>query len=120
LDLFECELAGLIAVVKIGGGVRKLVSCIDQLRFERGAAVEQIFRELGEFVCPVVSRVLDDPLANFKCEVQSPKRCVTNFKIFHDPQRMQVVIEKQSMLTHDRVEGTLSRMAERWMPDVVR
>ena len=47
-DQFEIQQVRFVAVVEVGGVVGNLVDEIDQLRFERRALVEQIFRERPE------------------------------------------------------------------------
>src|SRR3954464_11485165 len=63
--------------------------------------------------------MLDDPFANFKGKIQSAKSGITQFKVFDYAQRVQVVVERQTVLAHGVVEGALACMAERRMSDVM-
>ena len=70
-------------------------------------------------VCVVIVRVLNDALAYFEGQIQASECGVSLFEIFDDAQGVKIVIERESVLTHSRVEGLLSRVAERRMADVV-
>jgi len=48
-NLLECEQVRFIAVVEVSGVVTDLIGEIDELGFERGALVEQIFRQFPMF-----------------------------------------------------------------------
>src|ERR1700680_243788 len=67
----------------------------------------------------VVFGVLDDALADFEGEVQSAKGRVSHLKVFHDAQRVQVVVEEKTLCAHGGVERLLSRMPEWGMADVM-
>ena len=64
--------------------------------------------------------MLDDALADFKRQIQSAKRGVVEFEIFHNAQRMQVVIERKPVLAHGGVERFFSGVAERRVAKIVR
>src|SRR5580693_1233332 len=64
--------------------------------------------------------MLDDAFADLEGQIQSPKRGVVVFEIFHNAQRMQVVIERKPVLAHGRVERLFSRVSKGRMSEVVR
>src|ERR1700730_12582270 len=63
--------------------------------------------------------MLDDALAHFESQVEPAECVITQLKVFHDAQSVQVMVEKIPMLTHGHVEGILSRVAKRRMADVM-
>ena len=63
--------------------------------------------------------MLDDAFTDFEGQIQSAKRGVPEFEIFDDAERVQVVIEGQSVLAHGGVESFFSGVAEGRMADVV-
>src|SRR5277367_3135311 len=63
--------------------------------------------------------MLDDSLAHLKRQIQSTKCGVPQLEILGNSQRMQIVIERRSMLPHRGIECFLPRMSERRMPNVV-
>ena len=63
--------------------------------------------------------MLDDAFTHFKREIQSSKAGVADFEILDDPQGMQIVVEKESVLPHGGVERLFSGVAEGRMSDVV-
>src|SRR5580704_12626565 len=63
--------------------------------------------------------MLDDPLAHLKRQVQSRMIGIPLLKLLHDPQRVQVVIEAPAVPLHQLIQLPLSRVTERWMPDVM-
>jgi hypothetical protein len=67
----------------------------------------------------VVVRMLDDSLANFEGEVQAPEGGIALLEIFDDAERVQVVVEEESMLAHGGVERLFSGVAEGRVADVV-
>src|SRR5579862_7244715 len=67
----------------------------------------------------VVMRMLDDPLADLKRQVEPAKRRISQFEVFHDAERVQIVVKRKSVFAHRGVESLLARMAKRWMSHVV-
>ena len=63
--------------------------------------------------------MLDDPLANFKCEVQSGKVQISLFELLHDSKRMQVVIEAISVVPHQFIQARFAGMPKWGMADVM-
>jgi hypothetical protein len=63
--------------------------------------------------------MLDDPFANTQRQIQPTMCRVTLFKMCHDPQRMQIVIEAPSVLSQAPVESPLPRMSKRRMADIM-
>jgi hypothetical protein len=63
--------------------------------------------------------VLDDALAHLERKVQPGMRDVTPLKAFHDSQRVQVVVEAQSVLLHKGIQRLFAGMSEWRMADVV-
>lgn len=45
--------------------------------------------------------------------------CVSLFKVFHDSQRMKVVVKAQPILLQAAVQRPLTCVSERWMSDIV-
>ena len=64
-------------------------------------------------------RMLDDAFSNFKSEVEPAKAGIAQFEILHDPERMQVVVERIAVFAHCSVERLLSSMPKRRMTYVV-
>ena len=62
--------------------------------FERWVLVEKILSQVGVLGRIVGTRVLDDAFTHFESEIQSSKGSVALLEIFHNAQRVQVVIEK--------------------------
>ena len=117
--LFQRQQVGFVAVIEIGGVVGNFVGQIDELGFERRPLVEQVLSQFGKLVRRIVVRVLDDAFAHFKGKVQAAKAGVADFEILDDAQRVQIVIEEQSMLSHGGVQRFFSGVAKGRMPDVV-
>ena len=67
----------------------------------------------------VIARMFDDPFAHFKRQVEPCEPKVTVLELFHDPQRMEIVIESPPVGVHQLVQLPLSRMAKRRMSDIV-
>ena len=63
--------------------------------------------------------MFDDAFADFEGQVQAAKCSVANLKIFDDAQRVEIVVEEESLLPHDRVQSLLACVPERRMPDVM-
>ena len=63
--------------------------------------------------------MLDDALANFKGEIQTPKIEVPLLELFDDPQRMQIVIETAALFAHQFVKFAFAGVAEWRMTDVM-
>src|ERR1700733_11679352 len=75
------EQARLHTVVKVCRKVSDLVGEIDQLRFERRPLIKKIFCEFRMLVDLVITRVLDDALANAECEIESTMRGVALLEV---------------------------------------
>src|SRR6266550_264017 len=67
----------------------------------------------------VVFGMLNDALADFEGEIQPAKGSVAYLKVFHDAQRVQVVVEEKTLGAHGGVERLLSRVPEGGMADVM-
>jgi hypothetical protein len=63
--------------------------------------------------------MFDDPFADTEREIESRKGDIALLEHSDNAKRVQVVIEAQTMPAHGFVEGPLTRVAERWMADVV-
>ena len=118
-DLLQRKQACLVAVIEVGGGVGDFVGEIDELRFERRAAIQQILGQLRVLFGTVIVGMLDDAFAHFKGEIEAAKGGVAQLEIFDDAQSVQVVIEEKTVLAHGVVEGFFAGMPERGMADVV-
>ena len=92
-DLLEAQKPCLKAIVQICSVVREFISDIDELRLQRRAHIEKIFRKLRKFAGLVIPRVLDNSLAHLKGKIQPTKCCVSQLKVFHDAQCMEIMIE---------------------------
>src|SRR5579872_28477 len=110
---------GLVAIVEIGRAVSDFVSHVDKLCLQRRTKFEQVFSQLWMLPSLIIMRVFDDALANFECKVESAKGCIAQLEVFHDAQRVQVVIEKISVLAHRNVERFFSGMPEWGMTHIV-
>jgi len=117
--LLDCEQAGFVTVVEISGVVADFVGEVDQLRFEGWALIQKILGEFGMICRLVVVRMLDDAFADFESQIESAEGGVAQFEVFDDTERVQVVVEGKSMLTHGCVESLFSGVAEGRMADVV-
>ena len=89
------------------------------MRFERRTLFEEVLREFGMIVRFVVVRVLDDAFANFEGKIQSAKGGVAEFEIFDDAERVQIVVERKSVLAHRGIKSFFAGMAKGWMADIV-
>ena len=67
----------------------------------------------------VVVRVLDDALAHLEGQVETAELGVAKLEVFDDAQRLQVVVEELAVTLHAGIEGALSGVPERRMPDVM-
>src|ERR1700722_7941336 len=67
----------------------------------------------------VVTRVFDDALALFKGEIESAEGGVAKLEIFDNAQRVQIVVERKSVLLHCCVERFFTGMSKRRMAKVV-
>jgi hypothetical protein len=109
----------LVAIIQIGGIVGDFVGEIDELRFERRALIEQVFREFRMVFLRVIARVLDDAFTYLECQIQAGKRGIALLEIFDDAERVQVVIEREAVLAHTGVERLFSSVPEGGVTDVV-
>ncbi len=110
---------GFVAVIEVGGVVSNLVGQVDQLGLKRRPLIEQILSQFGKLAGGVVVRVLDDAFPHFKRQVQAAKTSIAHLKILDDTQRVQVVIEEGSMLSHSCVQSFFAGMAKGRMSNVV-
>src|SRR5579872_3989519 len=118
-ERLQIEQSRLKSIVQIGRVVRNLVHPIDQLRLERRPLIEQIFRELRELFRRIVPRMLHNPLANLKREIQPGEIKIALLKLLHDSQRVQIMIEISGMLPHPRIEPAFACMPKWRMPNIV-
>src|ERR1700730_7806425 len=63
--------------------------------------------------------MLDDAFAHLERKVEAGEIQIALLKLFHNPQRVQVVIERSAVGAHERVQLSLSSMSKWGMPDVV-
>src|SRR3954452_2659859 len=63
--------------------------------------------------------MFDDAFADTEREIESRKGDIALLEDSDNAQRVQVVIEAQAMRLHGFVECALTRVAERWMADIV-
>jgi hypothetical protein len=118
-DVIDVEQSGLYTVVEVGGEVGDLVGEIDQLGFERGTLVEQIGRELWMLLGAVITRVLNDALADPKGEIEATMGGVTLLEVFNDAEGVDVVIEGATVTAETGVQSAFASMAKGGMADVM-
>src|SRR5260221_1330466 len=111
-DLLNREQPGFVAIVEVGGVVGNFVSQIDELCFERRTLIEHVLVKLRMLPGSVIVRVLNDALADFKCQIQPAESGITKFEIFDDSERVQIVIEGKPVLAHGGVERLFSPVAK--------
>src|ERR1700733_15617139 len=109
----------LASIIQIGRVVGDLVSQIDQLRFQRRPQIEQILRQFRMLASIVIVRVLDNPFAYLKGQIEAAKSGVAKLEVFSNSQRVQIVVEKESMLPHRCIQRLLPGMPKRRMPNVM-
>src|SRR5258708_4336458 len=63
--------------------------------------------------------MLQDALSGFEAEIQSVERTIALFQLVHHPERLKVMLEPAER-PHALVQGILTRMSERRVPQVVR
>src|SRR4029077_6089103 len=80
-NLLDREQPRFVAIVEVGGVVGNLVGQVDKLRFERRLLIEQILGKFRMLPSIVIVRVLDDALADFKCQIQPAESGVTQFEV---------------------------------------
>ncbi len=118
--LLDRQNAGVQPVVEIGGQIGDLVGQVDQLRLKRRKRVKKILGQFGVIRSGVVARVLHDALAHCERQIQSAERRVPFLKPCHDAQRVQIVVEAQTVSPQRAVERLFSGVPKGRMPDVVR
>src|SRR5262245_50971888 len=67
----------------------------------------------------VITRVLDDALADLERQVQAGKGRISLFELLHNAQRVKIVIKRKPVFAHLVVKRLLPGVTEGWMPDVV-
>ena len=67
----------------------------------------------------VVARMLDDPFTHSERKVQPAMGCVALLEVLDDAQRMQIVVEAESVPLKAGVQRALAGVAERRMSNVV-
>src|ERR1700750_2066171 len=67
----------------------------------------------------VIARVLDNPLSHAARKIQSAMCRIALLEVFHDAQRMKVMIKAQSMPLEATIQGSFTRMSKRRMPNVM-
>jgi hypothetical protein len=63
--------------------------------------------------------VLDDPFANPERQVEAAVLRIAEFKVLYDPQRVQIVVETQTVPLQALIQGPFPGMAEGRMADIV-
>ena len=115
----EVKQIGFERVVEVSGVVGDFVDPVDELCFERGAEVEFILGEIGNFRFRIVVRMFDDAFADFKCEIQALEGKVAVLEMFNDAKGVEIVIESAAVFLHELVELALAGVTERRMADVM-
>src|ERR1700740_796620 len=115
----EVQKIGLEGVVEVRGVVGNFVYPVDQLGFQGWPELKKILGKLRELRWGIVARMLDDPLANFKRKIQAVEAKIAVLELFHDAQRVQIVVETAAVRTHQLIELSLTRMTKRRVADVV-
>jgi hypothetical protein len=113
------EMAGLDTIVKVGGEVRDLIGEVDDLGFEGRPLVEEVVSEVRIISDTVVARVLDDSFPRTESEIEAAMPCISLFETFHDTERMQVVIEAETVGLQATVQGAFAGVAKGRMTYVV-
>src|SRR5581483_313862 len=119
-DAVQGKQAGFEAIVQVGGAVGNLVGQIDELCFQGRPLIQAIVRQLWKLGGTVISRMFDDALAHFEREIQAGKRGIALFEILDDPEGMEIVVERQTVIAHYGVESFLSCMSKGRMAEIVR
>ncbi len=109
----------LDAVIHVGREVRNLIGQINKLRLQRWLLVKKVGAQLRMLNQRIIPRVLDDPFAYAEGQIQPAKSGITNLEVFHDAQRVQVVVEAQSKFPHGLVQRPFAGMPEGRMPNVM-
>ena len=110
---------GLEAIVEVSRVVGNLIGEIDQLRFQRRARVEQVFRQFRMLAGVVIPRMLDDAFADLEGEIQAREIDIALLKALDDAQGVQIVVEAHAMAPHHRVQRDFAGVSEGRMPDVM-
>jgi hypothetical protein len=118
-DVVDIEQAGFNAIIQICGEVGDLVGEVDQLGFERRALVEEIFGEVWMLIDAIVTRVLDDSLADPEREVEATMSGVALLEVLDDAKGVEVVVEAAPMTAQAAIERTLASVAKGRMTDIV-
>ena len=63
--------------------------------------------------------MFDDALAHFERQIQAGEIQITLLEFLHNAQRVQVVIERTSVWSHQRIQRAFARMTKRGMADIV-
>jgi hypothetical protein len=119
-QLLEFQQAGSESIVHIVIVVGDCVSDIHKLRFEPGLpAIQKSFTQLAKFARIASRAMFENALTRFVSEIQAGKIRVLRFEVVDDTQRLKVVLES-TMVSHARIQGILSGMAERRVTEIVR
>src|SRR2546430_10774795 len=89
----KVEELGFEGIVNIRGVVSNFVDPVDELRFQGRAQIEKVFGKLRKLRGGIIARMLDDAFANFKRKIQPGKIEIALLELFHDAERVQIVIE---------------------------
>src|SRR6185437_2217275 len=90
------------------------------LRLQRRLSVQKIFGKCRMRNLVVIARVLDDSLARCQRQVQTSMPRVALLEVLYNSQRMQIVIEPQSIPLQASIERAFAGVSERWVAYVVR
>ena len=118
-DVVDLQQARFHSIIKVCSEIRDLVGEVDNLRLQGRPSSEQVAGKIGVLVGAVVARMLDDPLAHAERKVQSAVVRVTLLEVLNDAQRMEVVVEAQTVAFEALIQCTFARVAERRVADVV-
>jgi len=118
--LLLCQRQPVLEVVRL---LRNLIGPVHELRLERPARLEPetVPKVERKGKGPLPDRVLEDPLPNVVCEVQT-RLVVAFLQTVHDPDRLVVVLEASGVrvaLPQKAVEDSLARVAERSVTQIV-
>jgi hypothetical protein len=115
----DFEQTGLHAVVKVGRQVGNFVGEIDDLGFEGRTLVQEVAGQFGIARRIIVAGVFDDALPHPEGQVESPVRGVALFKMLHDAQSVQIMVEAEAVALKAGMQSALSGMTEGGMADIV-
>ena len=118
-DVGDLEQARFDAIVEIGSEIGDLVGEIDDLGLDGWALIEEVERKVGVGGGGVVTRVLDDALADAEGEIEAAVGGVALLEVLADAEGVEVVVETEIVALKAVVEGALAGVAEGRVANVV-